>query len=307
MVAFDKTFSLEGIRKVLQREGNVDAVDFAHYPWVQEEEETIRDIFLEFSSSWTSISFHGTVISDNFLSKLLFYVQSNIVSLDLSSIKLTNDTAFALSHSLHSNTLKILKLGSSRLSDSGIIELATHCPNLSELHLSGCSRITDNGLIESLVAKSKRNYAPFTVLMLSACKHITDKGIIYLAESQGEYLKRVSLSFCYLLSDRSILVFSKYAKNLKAFNLCGCKNIGDESAYSIFTNCLKLKSLSLNSCKGISIETLYSLNEKIRYLDKLYYFDLRSCPLLEEKKNERGEIVQEILQKKTKLRLRLKN
>ena len=283
-VSLQRELSIEDIRERLgETTGRLEMINFAHYSFEKSLLDEYCNLFREYSRMWEGISFHAcSSITDQLVIPFLFSLQNPLTTLDLSSCKITDKSVIAISHSLHSQTLKILKLGSSLIHDSSIIELSAECPLLSELYLAGCSKITDIGVIQSLKAKTRVNGVPFSVLMLGGCKSITDSSLIYLAKAQGEYLTKLSLSFCHKLTDKSIETIAESSPELQTVNLCGCKQIGDKSVKSLFDNCPKLSSGSFNSCMQVTISSLELLENNPNLLPKLYYLDFRECPILKK-------------------------
>jgi hypothetical protein len=290
-VSFAHSNDLMEIRRMLEDvDGQVDYANFAHYRFIMDTQEEFCELLREFSRTWDAMSMHAcSTITDEFLVHSLFALQGSLRSLDLSSCKLSDHSVFAICHSLHSSTITTIKLGSSSVTDASLVELAEECPSLSEVHLAGCSQITDEGIIFALIAKSKQRHVPFTVLMLSACKKITNRALRYLAEAQGEYLERLSFSFCFKLTDSSISLLAESARNLVAINLCGCKVVGDESVLSLLKNCPLLSSISVNSCKRVSAAPLQYVIQRrqpeVTIPLALHFIDVRGCTLLEEDPN----------------------
>ena len=300
-ISFARSDGLDEVRRILQTTADVEYANFAHYRFQSDGLEDFCELLRDHSRSWKTLSLHAcSTLTDDFLVHALFALQCNLVSLDLSSCKLNDQSIFALCHSVHSSSLRTVKFGSSSITNAGLIELARECPLLEQVHLAGCSQITDEGVVEALVSKSKRGYVPFSVLMLSACKKITNRAINYVAESQGEYLEKLSFSFCYRLTDSSMALLAQFAVNLRTINLCGCKALGDDTALVLFQRCPLLYSVSLNSCKRVSVATLrYLLQRRDPSVNEssplaLTFLDIRSCPLIEGDA-EACDLVQQLL------------
>ena len=82
--------------------------------------------------------------------------------------------------------------GCTSVTDEGITALATHCPTLSYLILSGCRAVT-NAALEAIAGNKCR--ATLKFISLSYCKEVTDVGCEALRASCA-VLKTLDLSSC---------------------------------------------------------------------------------------------------------------
>lgn len=114
--------------------------------------------------------------------------------------------------------------------------------NLITLNLSGCFKITDNGIKYLAAQKSLKI---LTTLNLYYCYEITDEGIKYISNS-FKLLTTLNIGSCFKITNKGISYLSKLNK-LTILNLSSLHEISD-----VAFKYLKLKSLislNISSCK----------------------------------------------------------
>lgn len=101
----------------------------------------------------------------------------------------------------------LLLPGLMNISSAGVEAIATHCPDLTQLDLAGCDKITDSAVLALSIRCPN-----FTYLGLERCSKITDEGLGHL--SNLEKLQVLNLERCYEITDKSIIELAKICPDL---------------------------------------------------------------------------------------------
>ena len=104
-------------------------------------------------------------------------------------------------------------MGSSRITDAAIIDIAHGCPQLTSINLFDCNKVTDAGLLE----------------LAKGCSHLTS----------------LNLGFCDKITDASGLAIARNCKGLVALSLHGCENISDKTCIELARRCRRLQFIDL--------------------------------------------------------------
>lgn len=141
--------------------------------------------------------------------------------LDLSGLQGITDAGFLpMLESCEAGLVKVNLNGCVNLTDKVVSSLAEmHGWTLEVLNLDGCQKISD----ASLVAIAE-NCPLLRDLDLSKCM-ITDCGIAALANANQLNLQILSVSRCYLITDKSLLALGKLGQTLGGLNLQHCNAI----------------------------------------------------------------------------------
>ncbi|KAF3944282.1 hypothetical protein CMV_029236 [Castanea mollissima] len=141
--------------------------------------------------------------------------------LDLSGLQEITDAGFLpMLESCEAGLVKVNLSGCVNLTDKVVSSLAEmHGWTLEMLNLDGCQKISD----ASLVAIAE-NCPLLSDLDLSKCM-ITDCGIAALANANQLNLQILSVSRCYLITDKSLLALGKLGQTLVGLNLQHCNAI----------------------------------------------------------------------------------
>uniref|UniRef100_A0A7N0VN47 F-box/LRR-repeat protein 15-like leucin rich repeat domain-containing protein n=1 Tax=Kalanchoe fedtschenkoi TaxID=63787 RepID=A0A7N0VN47_KALFE len=175
--------------------------------------------------------------------------------------------------------LKSIRIDGARVSESYLQTITDNCKLLTEVGLSKCKGVTDNGIIQlvsrcinlrildltccdtvgdaaiSAVANSCRN---LNCLKLEACKLVTMKSLQSLG-SHSILLKEIDLTDCYGVVDKGLFHLSK-CFGLASLKLGLCANITDEGLSSIASKCSRIYELDLYRCAGIGDNGLAALS-----------------------------------------------
>jgi len=144
--------------------------------------------------------------------------------------------------------------------------LSPLAPRLKVLDLSGCTRVTNAGLLEL------SSLASLECLMLWNCLSLTSEGLQVLENLRG--LTELSLRGCQQLSD---LMFEHigYLNRLERLDLRTCERITGENGFSSLFTLKRLKYLNLRGCYGITDAGLVQLKEA--HLADVEVLNLQDC------------------------------
>ena len=143
------------------------------------------------------------------------------------------------------NLLNLNLANCSRLSDSDLANVSK-LTSLKRLNLSGCYRIGDPGI--RAVAESLQGLEK---LDLASCSFITDLSLHYMGRHLRK-LNRLSLSSCRLITDAGIASLVHNMADLLYLDLTSCVSLTDNALASICAHCSQLKCLSLSGCSRVT-------------------------------------------------------
>lgn len=134
--------------------------------------------------------------------------------------------------------------------------LAQSCPNIEELNLSQCKKISDAtcAALSSHCPKLQR-------LNLDSCPEITDMSLKDLAAG-CPLLTHINLSWCELLTDNGVDALTKGCPELRSFLSKGCRQLTDKAVMCL-ARCPNLEAINLHECR-----VLIPLTLRIRVLRK---------------------------------------
>ncbi|XP_050533623.1 TATA element modulatory factor-like [Daktulosphaira vitifoliae] len=183
--------------------------------------------------------------------------ESEELKLDLQDVKEMYKAQFLKSedriHSLPNLTVLSLS-GCSKITDDGIELIAENLPKLQILDLSWCPRVTDAAL-EYIAC----DLVGLEQLVLDRCIHITDIGIGYI--STMICLQALFLRWCSQLRNFSIQHLCGM-RHLRILSLAGC-HLLTSSGLSSLIQMRNLEELELTNCAGASPELLEYLREHL--------------------------------------------
>jgi F-box/leucine-rich repeat protein 13 len=153
------------------------------------------------------------------------------------------------------------------ITDVSLRALSKTCRDMQVICLSGCSRITDQGLKMLMSAKKLQ------VLNIADCSRVSDAGIRYIVENtSGGSLRELNFANCVKISDVTPLRISQHCRNLIHLNISYCENISD-TGVELLVQLPMLIDLNLTGC-GITDHGIAIL----RHHKKLKYLDLAELP-----------------------------
>ena len=101
------------------------------------------------------------------------------------------------------------------------------------------------------VASFDRNTYKLTSIVLSGCKKITDEGLKALAQSCAQ-LTGIGLLGCGKITDEGLKALSQSCVQFTSIVLSGCKKITKEGLKALARNCIQFTSIVLAGCKKIT-------------------------------------------------------
>ncbi|KAL2135330.1 hypothetical protein VTI74DRAFT_8983 [Chaetomium olivicolor] len=201
-----------------------------------------------------------------------------------------------------------------QVNDGSVVPLAS-CTRVERLTLTGCSNLTDQGII-ALVTNNSHLYSldvslgsssssstPDTVfreqiteasidaisencprlqgLNISGCFRVSNESLIRLARS-CRYIKRLKLNDCTQLDDEAVLAFAENCPNILEIDLHQCRSVSNEPITTLFTKGKALRELRLANCELIDDSAFLSLPPDRTY-EQLRILDLSSCSRLTDR------------------------
>lgn len=174
----------------------------------------------------------------------------------------------ALADSLQKlSMLQSIKLDGCKVTCSGLKAIGNWCVSLSELSLSKCLGVTDEGL-SSLVTKHK----DLRKLDITCCRKITHASVAHITNSCSS-LVSLKMESCALILAEAFVLIGQRCQFLEELDVTD-NEIDDEGLKAI-SRCSQLKSLKLGICLNISDEGLVHIGigcSKLKELD-LYRSD----------------------------------
>ncbi|KAL1543626.1 F-box/LRR-repeat protein 3-like [Salvia divinorum] len=201
----------------------------------------------------------------------------------------------ALADSLQKlSMLQSIKLDGCKVTCSGLKAIGNWCVSLSEISLSKCLGVTDEGL-SSLVTKHK----DLRKLDITCCRKITTEAFVLIGqrcqfleeldvtdnEINDEGLKSIStcsrlrslkLGICLNITDEGLIHIGMSCSKLKEVDLYRSDGIGDSSISAIASGCRDLEMINIAYCKSITDRSLMSLSK----CSKLNTLESRGCILI---------------------------
>lgn len=155
---------------------------------------------------------------------------------------------FPLHLSRYGHAVKSLDLQSLAfdVTDCTIRHIVRFCPQLTNLNLSDCQLITDEGL------RCLAGYSSIKVLILQNCRKITDIGLSHL-KNTCHRLETLHLGGCNLISDNGIIgLVTASGNTIRRINLSDCSHVTGSTIHAIAGVCgPRLEWLDIKCTKAI--------------------------------------------------------
>jgi hypothetical protein len=175
----------------------------------------------------------------------------NCETLDLHNIDMTDaDLKHLADRFVHLKSLNLS--GCKRITDQGLKHLQA-LTSLQSLNLYECNQMTDQGLAHLQALTSLQS------LNLSWCKQITDQGLVHLQALTS--LQSLGLSWCEKITDQGLKHLQALA-SLQSLDLSCCNQITDQGLKHLQA-LVCLQSLNLSWCKQITDQGLAHLQALI--------------------------------------------
>ncbi len=171
-----------------------------------------------------------------------------MVSLDLSSVNITDDALVALLRGC--GNLLELDLSNTNIGDKGAMAIAENCPKLVSLGIRMLSNLTEKSLIP--IARSCKGLKS----LCAGWASITGNVITAIAES-CPLLEQLDVSGSQdQLTDQGVEQISLLCPRLRIVDFSDCYNLTDRSLHLIAFNCKALHSVSISRCHNITVAAM---------------------------------------------------
>jgi F-box/leucine-rich repeat protein 2/20 len=148
-------------------------------------------------------------------------------------------------------SLKEIDLTQSRITDTTLFQVSMNCHRVEKVKLSSCNEITDAG-IEALVSRCMK----IQELDLNNCGLLTDRGVMSIAKYTRGHLRRLNLSWCMNITDKSIFEVALNCSFLEELGLVWCTQLTNSSVKSLLTNAITLRKIHVSGCKQMKMDIL---------------------------------------------------
>ncbi|KAG0171751.1 SCF ubiquitin ligase complex subunit [Apophysomyces sp. BC1015] len=212
---------------------------------------------------------------------VLFPYRTFIRRLNLSALSTEVTDDFLACLNVCERLERITLTGCSSLTDEGLVALlsGSACNNLVSMDLSYIANVTDVTI--TLIAD---NCPRLQGLNLSMCKEdmehavgVTDAGIVRLAK-RCTGLRRIKLNNCSKLTDTSAIALAEHCPALLEIDLMNC-SITNGSLHAIFARCRELREFRLNQCTKLNDAAFTHSVLAKPYPSGTYYEQLRILDL----------------------------
>ncbi|MED6107308.1 hypothetical protein PIB30_012702 [Stylosanthes scabra] len=134
------------------------------------------------------------------------------------------------------------------LEDKTLLIIVSACPNLEELYLSRCYRISGTAVVEIL-----KSYNRITHLGLANC--CLSRFQLDSFNFEAPTLLELNLSGSDI-SDEALSAITRIACKVKNLNLSSCKEITEKGVMEAVLNCKHLRVINLKSCEKVAADVV---------------------------------------------------
>ncbi|KAL8638401.1 MAG: hypothetical protein Q9228_004446 [Teloschistes exilis] len=212
----------------------------------------------------------------------------------------------------------VKRLNLSNLSDQisdGTVQPFMCCKRIERLTLTGCTRLTDHGVVSivngsnSLLALDITGLDAVTDHTLGAvaehcprlqglnitdCSKVTDESLVAVAK-RCRHLKRLKLNNCTLVTDESVTTVARHCPAMLEIDLHNCRQITNESITALLSRGRQLRELRVAHCSSITNSAFLELPKHLAF-ESLRILDLTACFQLQD------EAVEKIIETSPRLR-----
>lgn len=259
----------KGWRQLLRQPALYSTIDLSACSPQILDDNVVLELLSSHSDAVVSLKLKGCT---RLSTKTLQYVPSlsSLTALSLEGCgRFVDDRALLALRECESGLKTLILDGCSKLSANGIKQSLFSCAaTLTELSLSGIPSIVD-GLL-SLLGDSCPQLAR---LRLNGCIHLTDHGVNALVTRRGATLTQLQLAYCGQLTDRGVQSIATHCKKINDLNFYGCVNISDIAMLAL-AQCTQLQSLDLAMGSLISSESFETMIQGVGLsLQRLNIYD----------------------------------
>lgn len=138
------------------------------------------------------------------------------------------------------------------ITDRSLVVLATHCPNLRQLVVTGNKLVTDIGLKELVVGCGQLSHLEISKVQLSR------NGLTMLAPHLAN-LVHLDVMNCVCVDDDSLVALSQHCHKLEHIDICHCGLVTDRGVTAVAASCPNLSVLNAIKCPLISDAVCFSI------------------------------------------------
>lgn len=244
-------------------------------------------------SCCNSLFMSGNLLEKHSDLQLLKSTLTNVVDVNLSSVRYLSDATFNRIVTVCENIEKLSLAGTQMAFSSGvyypdkqsrfanisvltfrnILDFLVTQPCLTSLNLSK-TQIEDEHVEELVTIHDLQ----LQELILVGCRNVSDEGIGYICKHQP-HLKSLDIRECPDLTNSSVLTVTAYLSQLKNLYMNKCKQVSDKSVMSL-SKLKQLEILDLSECHQISSQGLLKglCSEGITVL--VTHLNLNCCSLV---------------------------
>ena len=207
------------------------------------------------------ISLHRCfALSEEELSEFFKAKRGKLTQIELSSCSnVTDKVIFQL------KDVRILNLTRCNIiTNDSIQSLVKNCPDLIELSVFGCNKLTSTSIFSISHFKHLRS---LSLARMSHC--VTD---VSLAEilNNCEHLCELNIARCRTLTNATLDLLSKVATRFTLLDFTTLNSFKESSLCNFFSNCTSLQILYLSFCSGVTDEVLLTISRACKQMKKLY-------------------------------------
>lgn len=175
-------------------------------------------------------------ISQKLISKIIQHTPS-LHKLCLSNHQYITDDLLEGILKQSGKTLQALDIsGCTQITDEAILKILNYCPNLTDLNLERCFKLTQKS-IEALVKAPIK----LTAIHFEELQDLTDEHVGIIGKRFGKELHTISIKYCYKITDKSANLLVDTCSNLKVICLFGSPLLTSKilhTLYSKFPDCI---------------------------------------------------------------------
>ena len=170
---------------------------------------------------------------------------------------------------IDNKSLHTLGIFSIDIMDAELLMIAQGCPQLKDITLRSCRKISDTGLLALAV-----NLPGLTSIDLWLTFHITCVGVSDIAERCPALVKISILEgdespYTAVVLNDSIRAIARGCPKLQTIGICLCSRLTDESVAFLVERCKELRSVCLFACDLVTNEAMKAIANSCPDLEKL--------------------------------------
>lgn len=224
----------------------------------------------QYNGLWSKLVLSGTRCADGhtLIGGLGPERLGHVITMDLAGIKtITDDTLAVIAEQCPLLTELSLKrrvdIGPD-VSDVGLQDIAGCCGKLKVVHLTWCSKLTDDA-----VTALANNCPNLQILDLSFCHLVTDRGVLAVMGTCGQ-LEELVLEGCERITEQGIVALAQSARSVKKLSLAGClQGCTTMAAIQIARSMVSLTHLDLTGLPGLQDAAVWQVSRGCRWLQRL--------------------------------------